>query len=421
MSLKIYSYPNNYRVWKSQIAAQYNGVDIELPPFDFDKDLKTESFKAKNPLQKVPVLETASGCLFESGAIARYVARLRADTNLLGASAFQQGQVDQWIDFSTNELEPARAIWLYPIMGYLQYNEKATQEAKKELQKSLNVLNQHLLSNTFLVGNAVTLADIVVATALVDLWRMVFTSKFISPYSNVSRWFNTLVNQPEFSRVLGKVELAKEEAQPPKAPKADKKKEAAAAAPKKEAAPKEEKPAAAAASSEESAMPKKKVNPLDALPPSSMDLDTIKKLCFSQRPHLPDFLEQLWPQFDAAGYSWWTCDYKYNNDNKEYWKIGNLLGGFIQRSDACRKYALGSIQCAGPDDEDCAGPWDITGAWLFRGTDMLPDMLSENPDAEYYEWKKIDVATDAGKAKIKEYFFGETVNGKKVQDRRFFK
>ncbi len=127
---------------------------------------KTDAFKAKNPLGKVPVLETPHGSLFESGAIARYVARLRADTNLLGASNFQQGQVDQWIDFVTNEVEPARGILLYPILGYLTYNDKANTEGKKELTNALNVVNQHLLNNTFLVGNAVTLADITLATAL---------------------------------------------------------------------------------------------------------------------------------------------------------------------------------------------------------------------------------------------------------------
>jgi len=30
---KIYSYPDNYRVWKALVAAQYNGIDIELPVF----------------------------------------------------------------------------------------------------------------------------------------------------------------------------------------------------------------------------------------------------------------------------------------------------------------------------------------------------------------------------------------------------
>ena len=49
--------------------------------FDMNKgEHKSAAFLAKNPLGKVPVLETPHGCLFESGAIARYVARLRNDT-----------------------------------------------------------------------------------------------------------------------------------------------------------------------------------------------------------------------------------------------------------------------------------------------------------------------------------------------------
>ena len=75
---------------------------------------------------QVPVLETPSGTIFESNAIARYVARLRADTNLLGDNNFQQGQVDQWIDFATNELEAARNIWVYPLRGWLPANEKVS-------------------------------------------------------------------------------------------------------------------------------------------------------------------------------------------------------------------------------------------------------------------------------------------------------
>jgi elongation factor 1-gamma len=225
---------------------------------------------------------------------------------------------------------------------------------------------------------------------------LVFAPKFVSQFPNVTRWFTTCINQPEFSKVIGKVEFAKEEAQAPKADKkagaADKKAEkpaaAAAAAPKKEEKPAAA-PAAAAEDYDDEAPKPKKVNPLDLLPESPMNLDATKKLMFSQRPYKADFFEELWPQFDANGYSFWIADYNYNSDNKEFWKLGNSLGGFIQRSDACRKYAMGVIQAAGPEDEDGPGPWHITSAWLFRGTGMLPEMLEENPDSEYYTWQKV--------------------------------
>jgi len=68
----IYSYPNNNRVWKAQIAGNFTGLQFELPPFQIGKDNKTPEFAAKFPLQKVPALETPEGPLFESNAMARY-------------------------------------------------------------------------------------------------------------------------------------------------------------------------------------------------------------------------------------------------------------------------------------------------------------------------------------------------------------
>jgi elongation factor 1-gamma len=421
MSFTLYTYANNYRAWKILIAAQYNGVDIKVPAFEFGKDNKTESFKAKNPLGKVPVLDTPQGSIFESNAIARYVARLRADTNLLlGNSTFQSGQVDQWIDFATNELEAARNIWLYPIQGYLPYNPKAYAEAKKEVVSALTILNNHLLHNTFLVGNQITLADIVNAVNLVDLWTTVFTADFIKPFGNVTRWFTTLINQPEFSKVIGKVELAKEEKQAGKAAAPAAKKEEKKAEPKKEQPKPAAKPKDDEGDDDDVPREKKAKSELDSLPPSPMVLDVIKKLAFSERPIKKTFFEELWPQFDSKGYVWYTADYKYDDENKVLFQTSNLLSGYIQRSDAVRKYTMAVMNILGNKDEETP-PFSIKGAWMFRGQEVPKEVTVENPDSEYYNWTKIDVSTDKGKQIIKDYFMADKINGIDVLDRKYFK
>jgi hypothetical protein len=80
---------------------------------------------------QVPVLDTPQGSIFESNAIARYIARLRADSELNGSSFFESAQIDQWIDFSANELEPPAAMWIYPIRGYMTFD--------KEVRRSVTV------------------------------------------------------------------------------------------------------------------------------------------------------------------------------------------------------------------------------------------------------------------------------------------
>jgi hypothetical protein len=50
---KLYTFKGNFRAWKALIAAEYNGVRVEVPEFVLHKDNVTPEFKKKNPLGKV--------------------------------------------------------------------------------------------------------------------------------------------------------------------------------------------------------------------------------------------------------------------------------------------------------------------------------------------------------------------------------
>ena len=73
--LTLYVDSGNFRAFKILIAAEYNGIDIKVPAFKIGQDNKNATFLKKSPLGRVPLLETSSGCIFESNAIARYVAK----------------------------------------------------------------------------------------------------------------------------------------------------------------------------------------------------------------------------------------------------------------------------------------------------------------------------------------------------------
>ena len=36
-----------------------------------------------------------------------------------------QAQVEQWIDFTTQEIDAPMLSWFLPIIGYMEYNKKA--------------------------------------------------------------------------------------------------------------------------------------------------------------------------------------------------------------------------------------------------------------------------------------------------------
>merc|ERR1712053_67810 len=63
------------------------------------------------------------------------------------------------------------------------------------------------MGRTFLVGERVTLADIAVACTLLSLYKQVLDPAFRGSFTNVNRWFTTVVNQPNAKAVIGQVNL----------------------------------------------------------------------------------------------------------------------------------------------------------------------------------------------------------------------
>eukprot|EP00929_Paragymnodinium_shiwhaense_P060953 TRINITY_DN3042_c0_g2_i2.p1 TRINITY_DN3042_c0_g2~~TRINITY_DN3042_c0_g2_i2.p1 ORF type:complete len:517 (+),score=224.74 TRINITY_DN3042_c0_g2_i2:78-1628(+) len=245
MPMKLYAHPDSYLTWKALIAAKYAGLDIERAG-------------GGDSSGKIPVLETSQGCLFSSGAIARYLSRMNRPAGLYGHTLLEGGMIDSWIEFCTHQLEVPLCTWVLPAMGVLVAPPEVTEKAKEDVKSALSVLNNHLLHSTYMVGNQITLADISVCCALVDGMKHVMDANFRKPFGNLMRWFNLVTAQTEFNSVLGTVAIlggsagGKQDAKPAAKKEAAPKKEAAA---KKEAAPKKEakgspkaKPAAAPAS-----------------------------------------------------------------------------------------------------------------------------------------------------------------------------
>ena len=389
------------------IAAQYNGVYIHVPEFAMGTENKSEEFLKMNPNGKVPTLKTPEGAIFESTAIARYVARMRNDTGLMGATFFQQGQVDQWIDWATTEVISVLNPWLYTIMGFLPPNPKTIEQAKEATKKPLSILNNYLAEHTFLVGERITLADIVMVCQLLYPMKFLFSPEYRAPYPSLMRWFLTCVNQKEFAAVMGRVDLAeKEMALPKKEKKEQPKKEEKKEEPKKEEPKKEEAPA------------KKAKNPLDLLPPTEFDLDNWKRIYSNTHSDFYSVMDKFWPMFDKEGWSLWICDYLYNEENKKGFMTSNLVGGFVQRSDSLRKYAFGNMNILKDENEPF---YRIRGAWLIRGLEIQP-MLDENPDAAYYKWTKVDITNEADKKALADLWCAsDKIDGYEINSNEVFK
>jgi len=414
----LYTYPDNFRAQKALIAAKYSGAQLTVAKdFVFGETNKTPDFLKKFPLGKVPAFEGSDGTILtESNAIAYYVAN---DELRGGSDAAARAQVVQWMCMADNEILPASCTWVFPTMGIMQYNKNATDRAKEDVKAALKTLNDHLLTRTFLVGERVTLADIAVACTLLNLYKQVLDPSFRKPFMNVTRWFTTVINQPNAKDVIGSFALCSKMAEfdakkfaefsgkgaggdkkgKEKAPKAEKKKE-----PEKKKEKKEE------SAADEIPMEPKKKDPMDALPKGTFDLEEWKRF-YSNNDEDPS-IAWFWEHFDHENYSIWRGDYKYNDELTMVFMSCNLIGGMFQRLEKLKKNAFASCCLFGKDNDS-----SISGIWVFKGQELAFE-LSEDWQIDYasYDWKKLDSKSDECKAQVAQYWKWE---GNDAQGRPF--
>ncbi|CAN8311799.1 unnamed protein product [Cochlearia groenlandica] len=410
MALILHTYKGNKGADKALIAAEYTGVKIHVPDFEMGVSNKTPEFLKMNPMGKVPVLETPYGPIFESNAIARYVSHLNGENSLNGSSLIEYAHIEQWSDFSSLEIYGNVFMWLAPRNGYLPYTAHGEEAAVSALKRALDALNKHLTSNTYLVGNSVTLADIITVCNLNVGFATIMTKSFTSAFPHVERYFWTLVNQPTFKRVLGDVKQT--EAVPPK-------KATQPAKPKEEPKKKEASVAESPKPVEEVDAPKPKPkNQLDLLPPSPMVLDDWKRLYSNTKSNFREVaIKGFWDMYDPLGYSLWFCDYKYNDENMVSFVTLNKVGGFLQRMDLARKYAFGKMLICGSE-----GPFKVKGLWLFRGPEIPKFIMDEVYDMELYEWTKVDISDEAQKERVSQMIEdAEPFEGESLLDAKCFK
>ena len=281
------------------------------------------------------------------------------------------------------EVLPVLSNWYRPLLGWVPYNKKSVDEAIKGTEKVLAVVEKHLVNNTYLVGERITLADLFATAIAARGFQFFFDKEWRAQHPAISRWYETVYHQPIYSDVAVPFELLEKPALANVPPKKEEK-------PKQEK-PKQEKPAAAAAPAEDAPAPKPK-HPLEALPKSSFALDEWKRF-YSNNDEAVS-LKWFWENVPFSEYSIWKCEYKYNDELTLTFMSNNLIGGFNNRLEASRKYLFGCASVFGENNDSV-----IQGAFVIRGEEYVP-VFDVAPDYESYEFTKLDPTNPEDKAYV---------------------
>jgi glutathione S-transferase len=190
--MRLYDYAASGNCFKVRLLLGLLGREYERVPVDiFAGDTLTAAYAAINPLRETPVLELDSGeRLAQSSAILWYLAE---GTPFLPLGALERAEVVSWLSF---EQERVMGGLGGPRFWLLTGRDASGVEARLATGRgALSVLDVHLAGRSFVVGAAVSIADLglfpyvsVAGDAGLDL----------SDWPEVSAWLHRIRGLPGF-------------------------------------------------------------------------------------------------------------------------------------------------------------------------------------------------------------------------------
>ncbi len=201
--IKLHVFPPSPNARQVLIAANELGADVEICMVNLlEQQQKTPEFIALNPNGLMPVLEDGDFVLWESVAIMQYLAAQQASRELWPADARPQADVSRWMCWRLAHWGPACGTFTFQNMvkqltGGGDPDPAELAKGEEGIAKYGAVLNDHLKGREFLVGDALTLADISVAS-----WLTYYKEAKIpvGGFAEVMRWRDALENREAFQK-----------------------------------------------------------------------------------------------------------------------------------------------------------------------------------------------------------------------------
>jgi glutathione S-transferase len=192
----LYDNLDSGNAYKPRLLMALLGIPYTRIDLDTDKgETRTPEFLAKNPNGRIPVLELEDGSLLpESNAILYYLAE---GTPFWPDGRAARAQVLQWMFFEQYSHEPHVAVARY-ILRHLPEGHARHAELPMRLERgnqALAVMEQHLTSRDFFVGDRPTIADL----ALYAYTHVAEQGRFdLAPYPAIRAWLGRVAALPGY-------------------------------------------------------------------------------------------------------------------------------------------------------------------------------------------------------------------------------
>ena len=171
--------------------------ELELPHEHIDAGgafggLDTPAFLAMNPHGRVPVIADGDAFVWESHTILRYLAAKHGAGRFWSDDPAARTRVEGWMDWSQTSLQPDflnGVFWGFYRTPEEKRNWRAIKAALARCANHFEKLDRLLEGKAFMLGEALSLADITAGTSLYRYFELEIERPSLP---HVERWYRTL-------------------------------------------------------------------------------------------------------------------------------------------------------------------------------------------------------------------------------------
>ena len=193
-TLRLYDYVASCNCYKVRLLLAQLGVPYERVVIDiFDGDTLTDEYAQINPARSTPVLETGGRYLRESNAILAYLAK---GTPYSPEDPFELAEVIGWLIYEQTDVMPMiGGLRFRLLVGRLTPSDPDAIRRKEGALGVAQMLDDHLATRDFFVGDRYTIADI----ALYAYTHVAHEAGIdLGPHANLRAWFARVEKQPGY-------------------------------------------------------------------------------------------------------------------------------------------------------------------------------------------------------------------------------
>ena len=204
--IELYVFPPSPRAFKVMAIANHLSIEPNLRLIDLVKgDQKTPEYAALNPNMRMPTLRDGDYVLWESDAIAQYLASKKPDSGLLPRDERARLDVTRWQFWDLAHWDPPCAIFLFEhvvkavVLKSGEPDLAALAKGDELFHRSAKVLDGQLKGKKFVMGEILTIVDFCLGAPL-NYAEMAHLP--LDPYAEIKRWYGTLRALPAWQKTL---------------------------------------------------------------------------------------------------------------------------------------------------------------------------------------------------------------------------